>query len=68
MLTASEDKKARVWDVATGQALLTLEGHTTRDMGCAWSDSSKVLTASEDKTARVWDVATLQHTQWAAQK
>ena len=66
VLTASDDKTARIWDAAShqileGQTLFTLEGHTDLVMGCAWSpDGSKVLTASYDMTARLWDAATGQ--------
>ncbi|HEV2964262.1 MAG TPA: WD40 repeat domain-containing protein [Candidatus Angelobacter sp.] len=56
ILTASEDKTARVWNAATGQLLATLQGHA----GSVWSavfspDGQRILTASEDKTAWMWN-------------
>ena len=34
VITGSDDKTARVWDVATGECVHVLEGHT-RDVKCA---------------------------------
>jgi len=57
VVTASVDKTARVWDVATGKPLATLTGHTGWVSTAAFSpDGTQVVTASVDETARVWDV------------
>ena len=58
LLTASEDKTAKVWSAASGECLRTLMGHT----GCVNSavfspDGQQVLTVSSDKTAKVWSAA-----------
>ncbi len=59
--TGSDDGTARVWDLATGQTISTLEGHTGSVLAVAWSpDGQQVLTGSCDGTARVWDLATGQ--------
>jgi WD40 repeat protein len=56
LLTASEDKTARVWEAATGKQLAELTGHTQEIYSAWWHpDGSKILTASSDYTARVWD-------------
>jgi WD40 repeat protein len=56
IVTASEDKTARVWDVQ-GKLLATISGHAGGVNSVNFSpDGSKIVTASEDKTARVWDV------------
>jgi WD40 repeat protein len=63
-----------VWDVATGEALHTLAGHTDWVTSAAFSpDGQRVVTASDDGTARVWDAATGQglhtlagHTDWVS--
>ena len=61
IVTASDDKTARVWDAATGQPLASLQGHTDGVRSAAFSpDGKRIVTASADKTARVWDVATGQ--------
>ena len=61
MVTASRDKTARLWEVATGQALRALPGHQGAVKHAAFSPDGKlVVTASDDKTARLWEVATGQ--------
>jgi dipeptidyl aminopeptidase/acylaminoacyl peptidase len=62
IVTASEDKTARIWDVTTGQSISEpLKGHDGGVTSAAFSpDGRRIVTASEDKTARVWDAATSQ--------
>ena len=58
--TGSEDKTARLWDVASGQCTATLEGHTDTVTSVAMSaDGRTVATGSDDTTARLWDVASV---------
>ncbi|MCC7173375.1 MAG: protein kinase, partial [Planctomycetes bacterium] len=59
ILTASDDKTARVWDATTGQELLRLDGHSDAVVFAAFSPDQRVIvTASSDGTARTWDVRT----------
>jgi transcriptional regulator with XRE-family HTH domain len=61
LLTASEDRTARLWDVATGQTIQTFVGHTDHLVVADFSPDGKyVVTSSADNTARLWDVATGQ--------
>ena len=58
LLTASEDKTAKVWSAASGKCLRIFMGHT----GCVYSavfsaDGQQVLTEASDKTAKVWSAA-----------
>jgi len=59
VVTASEDRSARVWDVRSGRGLAVLRGH--RD-GVCWAafdpSGARVVTASHDRTAVVWDAST----------
>ena len=60
IVTASEDKTARIWDAETGQPIgEPLKGHENAVQSAAFSpDGKRIVTASEDKTARIWDAAT----------
>ena len=56
IVTASDDKTSRVWDV-NGNLITELKGHTGTVYSANFSpDGSKIVTASDDKTSRVWDV------------
>ena len=58
LLTASDDNTAKVWPAASGECLLTLEGHTGSVLSAVFSaDGQQVLTASRDGTAKVWSAA-----------
>jgi TPR repeat protein len=58
ILTASDDKTARVWDAATGRETLRLVGHTDRVYDAQFSaDGRRIATASADGSARIWDAA-----------
>ncbi len=53
IVTASEDKTAKVWDAQTGAEVLTLKGHTSRVYSAAFSpDGSRIVTGSDDKRRR----------------
>ena len=59
IVTASEDKTAKVWDTETGQELMTLKGHGGHVYSAAYSaDGQSIVTASYDKTAKVWNAQT----------
>jgi len=55
LASAALDGTARVWDPATGAALVTLSGHADWVMGVAWSaDGARLVTGSTDGTVRLW--------------
>ncbi|HEX7841255.1 MAG TPA: hypothetical protein VF469_27440 [Kofleriaceae bacterium] len=59
VVTASQDKTARVWDATTGQPMTGPLKHGGAVFTAAFSpDGARVVTASEDRTARVWDATT----------
>ena len=58
MVTAAEDKTARIWDAETARRSRA-RGHDGFVSSAAFSpDGGRVLTASEDSTARIWDAET----------
>jgi WD40 repeat protein/serine/threonine protein kinase len=61
IVTASQDRTARVWDAQTGQPLTEPLRHQGAVMSAQFSpDGKRVVTASIDNTARVWDTRTGQ--------
>jgi WD40 repeat protein len=54
MVTAGEDKVARIWDTRSGAMLKELKGHQGWIYRVAWNDNH-IISASEDGTARIWD-------------
>jgi WD40 repeat protein/energy-coupling factor transporter ATP-binding protein EcfA2 len=61
LITASADGTARIWDAASGQALMVLRGHTGAVYQAAFSPNSRLAaTAGADKTVRIWNVDTGQ--------
>jgi WD40 repeat protein len=59
VLTGSQDKTARLWDVATGLPLGQPLGHQGFVGAVAYSPGGKiVLTGSQDRTARLWNADT----------
>jgi WD40 repeat protein len=61
IVTASDDGTASVWDAASGQQLLTLQGQGASLQKASYSpDGSRIVAASDDGTASVWDAASGQ--------
>ena len=57
LATASRDKSARLWDVATGLPISEPLRHGGGVIRVRFSpDGQRLLTVSEDNVARIWDV------------
>jgi WD40 repeat protein/DNA-binding SARP family transcriptional activator len=57
--TVSPDGTASIWDVESGEEVLTLVGHTDAVYNIAYSwDGRLIATTSDDLTARIWDSTT----------
>src|SRR6266705_2699472 len=57
VVTASRDKSAKLWDLATGRELRSFMGHEFTVNGVEFSQDGKYLaTSSADNTAKVWEV------------
>jgi WD40 repeat protein len=58
LATGSDDDHVRLWDVASGEEIARLEGHTERISVVAFSpDGARLVSGSDDGTIRLWDVA-----------
>jgi WD40 repeat protein/serine/threonine protein kinase len=58
LATAGMDGTACIWDLATGERMLTLE-HAKEVLAVNFDPrGERIVTASADRTARVWDAAT----------
>src|SRR6266567_3080347 len=59
VVTASDDKTARIWDAQTGRQVAVLGDHGGAMNSAAFSpDGRYIVTASDDRTARLWDAGT----------
>jgi len=56
LASGSEDGKVIIWDLATGQPALILEGHQDSVTTVTWSDDGKLASGSTDNTIIVWDL------------
>merc|ERR1712167_563739 len=59
IVSGSVDNTIRVWNVDTGECILTLKGHTHYVRSVVFNhDGTKIVSGSYDKTIRVWNVDT----------
>lgn len=63
LVSVGNDSAVRVWDIATGRLLKTLEGHTSWVGSVVVTpDGAKAITAGGDRSIRVWELKTGKQT------
>ncbi|HWR32365.1 MAG TPA: caspase family protein [Chitinophagaceae bacterium] len=56
LVTVSDDKTAKIWDVSTGSIMADLKGHNDNITSAQFSsDGKKIVTSSDDSTAKIWN-------------
>ncbi|MDJ0845960.1 WD40 repeat domain-containing protein [Crocosphaera sp.] len=59
IISGSEDKTIKVWDLHRGKELRTFTGHSNRvDSVVVTPDGNKIISGSWDETIKVWDLHT----------
>jgi WD40 repeat protein len=57
LATGSYDGTIKLWDVATGAALMTFRGHQSFVKSVAFvADGRTLVSAARDRTVKWWDV------------
>jgi len=59
LISGSEDKTIKLWDMQTGGVVRTFQGHTGWVVSVSISaDHTKIASASHDRTIRLWNIQT----------
>ncbi len=62
LASSAADKMIMIWDVSTGEQLITIRGHAQGVTSVAFSpDGARLASASMDKTIRLWNASTGEH-------
>jgi len=57
IISGSDDKTIKIWNLKTGDVLNTLESHTGYVLSvCVNPDGSFIISGSGDKTIKIWDI------------
>ncbi|KAG2737699.1 WD40 repeat-like protein, partial [Suillus brevipes Sb2] len=59
VISTSDDKTVRIWDVETGEQEKSLEGHASRTIGLVVSmDGRRIVSGADDGEIIIWDADT----------
>lgn len=63
LATGSADRMIKLWDVASGKLIKSLEGHTHHVTAIAWNvNLQQLASGSADATVKIWDIRSGQST------
>ena len=60
ILSGSEDRTIRQWDLNTYTCLKTIEGHTDAVLKVISAPDGKIISGSNDNTVKIWDLINLK--------
>jgi WD40 repeat protein len=58
LVTGGADGLVRLWDIASGDELMVMRGHTTSVNSVAHSADGRFLASMDNETIRIWNAAT----------
>ncbi|PHJ58151.1 hypothetical protein VF14_22380 [Nostoc linckia z18] len=60
LASGGEDNTIKIWNLTTGEEIITLKGHSSFVKSVAFSPDSKTLASGGDQTVKIWNFATGQ--------